>query len=150
MGRVGRKLLADFAAELAGARNHLWNSKRPLVFLMVILQRTGEVTNSGAIRHLLLNQIEHWRKGWTITLVDNTKVEMRCRQRSGEPDTADILKEGRYFEGQVMAGGLREAVRILTNQVGGGPLQLDDINAKTIKLVIDVLWSKHPIVCEPL
>ena len=63
LGRVGRKLLADFAAELAGARNHLWNSKRPLVFLMVILQRTGEVTNSGAIRRLLLCQIEHWRKG---------------------------------------------------------------------------------------
>ena len=83
-------------------------------------------------------------------MADNTRVEMWCRQGSGEPDAADVLKEGRSFEGRVMAGGLREAVRILTNQVGGGPLQLDDIDAKTINLPIDVLWSKNPTAFDPL
>ena len=121
-GRVGRKLLTAFAAEMAGVRKRLWNSERPLVFLMVVLQRTETVPGAGAIRRRLLRRLDMWERGWIVALVDDTEVEMRCRRGTGEAAARDIIREGRAFEGRVTAGKLREAVRILTNQSGGGPL----------------------------
>ena len=49
-------------------------------------------------------------------------MEMRCHRGTREAAAMDIVWEGRAFEGRVTAGKLREAVRILTNQSGGGPL----------------------------
>ena len=111
-GQVGWKLLADFAEELASVRSRLWNSERPFVFLMVVLQRTKEMTGSGAIRHRLLHRMEHWKKGWIVSMVDNTEVEICCRLELGGTAAEDILKERRAFEGRVTAGKLQESVHI--------------------------------------
>ena len=81
--------------------------------------------------------------------MDNFEVEMRCRCGSGTQVARDVLKEGRTFEGRVMAGKLREAVRILANRLGGGPLQLDDLDKKTGLPVINVLRSKYSAGQEP-
>ena len=44
----------------------------------------------------------------------------------------------------VTNGKCREAVRLLTNQTGGGVLNMENIDAKTGKPVEEVLREKHP------
>ena len=80
----------------------------PTSFLMVSLQRTELIKNSGTIRRRLLRQLDFLKREWMFALVDDTT---RIRGSVAE----DVLKEGMAFEGRVTVGNPREAVRVLTN-----------------------------------
>ena len=41
------------------------------------------------------------------------------------------------------------AVRMVTNRGTGGPFRPNDLDSKSVRLVIDVLWDKHPECVVP-
>ena len=82
LGRVGQKWIAVFANEIVGVRHRLWNSKRPLVFLMVVLQRKETVTSAEAINRCLLRHLDLWDHRRNTALTDDTEVEMWCHSGS--------------------------------------------------------------------
>ena len=57
-GKVGRRFVGTFGAEIQGVRDRQWNSERFMFFQTVILQRACHVTASHAIlRQIPCNQM---------------------------------------------------------------------------------------------
>jgi hypothetical protein len=147
-GRVGRRFLAMLTREFKGVRQREWNSERPLIFPMVILQKTEGTTRAQDIRKRLTQRMDLWDKGKYAALVDDTEDELLSRVGSGTRIKDDDAS-ARQFNATVLSGRLRKAVRGLTNRDGGGILQPDDACTKTGRPVLEVLRDKHPAMRDP-
>ena len=124
------------------------NSERFLMLAAVILRREHNVTGAGAIRRRITRRIKLWRDGKIRELVENTvATAIRGQGRSGGVEDDDAFA-GRY-DSMVKGSKCREAVRLLTNRLGGGVLGMEDIDAKTGKPLVEVLRDKHPDLMVP-
>ncbi len=142
-GAVGKEFLALFVDEWNGIRNRTWNSERPLVCLLVILQRADGVKKSSDIRSRIRQRVQLWKEGLFDSLVDDTVTEVTGRTHTNHHRTDEVSK-ARAFNGQVLSGRLRKAVRNLTNRDQGGVMDPHDLCTKTGRPVLEVLQSKHP------
>ena len=145
--KVGRRFLTILVAEFRGARERLWNSERPLVFVATVLQTTPGVRRSKDIRLRLTQRMDLWDQGHFKALVDNTEGEVLSRHPSSRPP--DEEAQARSFNARVLSGRLRSAVRSLTNRSGGGVRQPDDLCSKSGRPVWQVLQEKHPDLRDP-
>ena len=71
-GRVGRRFMYTLAVELTGVRPRHWNTERFIVFKTVILQRSRQVTRSGAIRRRIDCRLDAWESGEFGILAEDT------------------------------------------------------------------------------
>ncbi len=141
-GAVGKEFLELFTTEWRGILERKWNAERPLVCLLVILQRADGVKRSADIRDRIRQRMSLWKESQFGALVEDTEMEVTGRIQ-GPPKT-DPESRARSFNGQVLSGRLRKAVRNLTNRDLGGTLDPTDTCSKTGQPVLDVLREKHP------
>ena len=147
-GAIGRRFVQQLAKEFQGVRERKWNSERPIVFAMVILQKMPGVFQSKEIRKLLQHRMDLWDQGMYVSLVDDA-ANMLSGPR-GSPRERDEETEARAFANTVASGRLRKAVTNLCRPEGGkGVLHPDSICEKEGIPVIDVLRSKHPEMRDP-
>ena len=146
-GVVGCRFVATLAQEFRGVKARTWNSKRPLVFVSVVLQMTPGVKRARDIRKRLGHRMDLWDQGKFTALVDDTETE--CQSQHGTHSEPNEETLSRAFNAKVLSGRLREAVQTLTCRDQGGVLQPDDACTKTGRPVLDVLRSKHPAMRDP-
>ena len=72
---MGNKLLYLLAEEWKGLREGGWNSERPLVFVMVVLQQVEGVTGRQPIIKRINRRMEDWVAGRYKMLVETTYRE---------------------------------------------------------------------------
>ena len=147
-GRVGRRFVQQLAREFLGVRERKWNSERPIVFQMVILQTEQPVRRMKDIRKLLNDRLDLWDQGMYTALANHAATQVqgpRAPRRDRDDET-----EARVFANTVAGGRLRKAVNNLCRPEGGkGILHPDSISEKDGIPVIDVLRSKHPKMRDP-
>jgi hypothetical protein len=113
------------AKELEGIRSRKWNSERFIVFQMVILQRSKNVSKTGDIKRRLSKRMDSWEEGKIDMLVqdsERTALAQLARLR-GEATPAQRAKT---YNRLVLQGKLRTAVRWLIEREKGGVLQPGD------------------------
>jgi hypothetical protein len=112
-GKVGRCFINILASEFSGVQGQTWNSKRPLVFVAVVLQTTPGVKRARDIQKRLTHRMDLWYEGKFTALVDDTETEVQSRHSSHPvPDEEDIA---RAYNKKVLSGRLRPVVRNMTN-----------------------------------
>jgi hypothetical protein len=129
--------------ELKGIRSRKWNSEKFIVFQAVILQRSREVKNAGAIKRRLSNRMDAWEVGKFDMLTQDTE-RTALAQLARVRGTQTPEQRAKTYARLVLQGKLRAAVRWLTEREKGGVLLPSDLDSKTNEPVIDVLRSKHP------
>lgn len=117
--QVGRKFLGALVREFQGVRSREWNSERPLVSVVVVLQRAHGVTQSKEIRALLLARMKMWDERRELSLLGDMEAEA-CLRASFDRPKADDEQKFRAYNNRVLSGNLQAACRTLTNRNGGG------------------------------
>jgi hypothetical protein len=142
-GAVGRRFVRMLTQELLGIKERKWNSEKFIVFSMVILQKSKQVTNSGDIKRRITNRLDSWENGKFDMLVQDThRTAMAQLSKMRGQETEE--QRGKTFSRLVLQGKLRSAVRYLTEREKGGIMLPDEIDEKTGDTVLEVLQSKHP------
>jgi hypothetical protein len=142
-GPVGRRFVRMLTEELKGIKSRKWNSEKFLVFQMVILQRSKEVSGAGNIKRRLTRRMDAWEKGKFDMLVQDTERTALAQLAKARGDSTPEQRAKTYAR-LVLQGKLRAAVRWITEREMGGILQPDERDAKTGDTVLEVLESKHP------
>ena len=117
-GKVGRRFVSIFAAEMEGVRARRWNSERPLIFCAVILAKALGVRRARDIRKRIDRRMDLWEEGRYAGLVTDTEAEGRGREGLAGQRKADEESQARGFHGTVLSGKLRAAVRRATARDG--------------------------------
>jgi hypothetical protein len=142
-GAVGRRFVRILTEELRGIRSRKWNAERFIVFQAVVLQRSREVKNAGAIKRRLSNRMDAWEaEKYDMLTQDTERAALAQLARVRGIQTPE--QRAKTYARLVLQGKLRAAVRWLTEREKGGVLLPDDLDSKTNEPVIDVLRSKHP------
>jgi hypothetical protein len=142
-GAVGKRFVNILVLELEGIRRRQWNSERFLVFQMVVLQRSKEVSGAANIRRRITTRLDAWEASKHDMLVqdaERTALAQLARVRGTETPE----QRAKTFARLVLQGKLRTAVRWVTDREKGGVLFPDDLDKKTGDRVIDALKAKHP------
>ena len=74
-GAVGRHFTSILEAEWRGVLIRSWNSKRPLVFVHVVLKKTLGVRREKEIRATITRRVDLWEKGLYAGLVGDSEAE---------------------------------------------------------------------------
>ena len=114
--------------ELAGARLRLWNSERPLVFVMVVLVKANAKLRFREVRDRLAQRMKWWQEGEFAALVQDAVKECTIRLHGDSAPPSDE-QLARAFNAKVLSGRLRQAVRSVTNRSGGGVLDPESIDS---------------------
>ena len=90
--------------------------------------------------------MDHWTDGQIGALVEDTCGSGKSRgARAGEISEREKEESAAMaYDRKVKAGHIRAAVRQATERGKGGVLSVNSTDAKSRKLVIEVLRDKHP------
>jgi hypothetical protein len=126
-----------------------------IICQVTLLQRSKGVTQTADIRRLLARRIGMWRSGQYEALVEeaercNKELQAMAKSKQGKPMDKDQLA-GKFAK-KVFDGKIRDAVRLIMDQVNGGVLEVtEEITVKGKKgTVKDILEAKHPPAIMPL
>ena len=116
-----------------------------MVFQQLMLQKPHKASESRYVKCLQC-RIESWREGHIYELfresetiqIQIAKWRDTMQRNSGDPDAAMAANFARL----VTNGKLGSALRMLKEELSGGPLQLDEHIGN--ERVCDILKSKHP------
>ena len=61
-GMVGKRFVDLLSFELAGIMKRNWNDEIFLIFQIVILQRTPDITSSSEIRRIISHRLDKWQE----------------------------------------------------------------------------------------
>ena len=129
-GKVGKLFLSRLTIELNGVRERKWNSEKPLLFALIVFQKTTNAKRSGDIRYCLLWRLKSLEEGEYEMLVGDTFTYLSThlqRKRGGDMNRGC----GKIFHNQVLRRDLRGAVRFLTKRSGGGVLERSSTCTRT-------------------
>jgi hypothetical protein len=76
-GKVGRRFVESITTLLDGVQTRKWNAERFLLFQMVVMQRTRDVTRLRDIRKRIMLRMEDWEEGTFDMLVQTTERDMQ-------------------------------------------------------------------------
>ncbi|WP_288993061.1 hypothetical protein, partial [uncultured Marinobacter sp.] len=147
-GKVGHRFLEMITDNIEGVISRKWNSERWIVFQMVILQCSRDVSGAKGIRDRLTRRMNDWRDGNFLALVQETERDMKTYLTSKRNGTT-TEQRAKIFNQKMLRGELRSAVRFLTETEVGSVMNGDDIDEKTGVSVIESLTSKHPEARTP-
>ena len=127
-----------------------WNSKRPLIFIHIVLTNTLGVRRAKDIRARTTRQMDLSEGGLHAGLVGDAEAKGAAREGRAASDRKEEDESvARSYRGTVLSGKLRKAIRWATNREGGGCLLPDDQCNKTGRPVAEVLQEKHPDMRVP-
>ncbi|KAL7502373.1 hypothetical protein ACHAXN_001332 [Cyclotella atomus] len=153
-GKVGKRLITQLANEWAGVREQKWNSKRPIVFCAVVLNRKTDIISASSIRNMIESRLDMWDAGCYNELVEEVCIRGKSgiaggKDHSWKEDGEVSESVAKRYNSMVLDGKIRSAVRFATGRGIGGPLQPTDTCSKAGIPVIEVLRKKHPRIRVP-
>jgi hypothetical protein len=137
-----------------GVIQHCWNSERPLVFQAVILCRVRKISQFHDVKSIIWGWLDAWDAGRYVALVK--EVEEANLDSGGGGRRVDVQHQdnatslARRYNAMVHGGKVHAAVWMVTNRGAGGPHCPHNLDSKSGRPVIDVLWDKHPDCRVPL
>ena len=147
-GRWAHRFLTTLTDLWVGVIQRRWNSERPLVFQAVILRRVRGITRFHDVKPVVWGRLDAWDAGRYVALVK--EVEEANLDSGGGGRRVDVRRQdeatslARRYDAMVLGGKVRAAVRMVTNRGTGGPYRPNDLDSKSGRPVINVLWEKHP------
>ena len=132
---------------MAGVLGRSWKSKRPLVFVHVVL--TFGICRARDIRALITRWVDLWERGLHAGMLGDAETEGAVREgraASGEEGGGESVSQS--YHDTVLLGKLLQAFRRATDKEGGGYLLPDDQCTKT-GTPVAVLCKKHPNMRVP-
>ena len=145
---AGKEFISQLCEEFAGVQERKWNSERPLVFCLAMLQKKPGVTQSSDIQRCLKHRLEEWKAGKHKALVEITERSMLAAMSNSQGGTTQEERLKKYNQ-LMLLGNPRAAVRYLTDREGGGILEPHTSSGKGNQTVEEVLKSKHPETRKP-
>jgi hypothetical protein len=118
-GPIGRRFVRLLTKELEGIKSRKWNSEKFLVYQMVILQRSKEVSGAGSIKRRLSKRMDAWEAGKLSMLVQDTE-QTALAQLAKAQGTLTPEQRAKVYARLVLQGKLRAAVRWITEREKGG------------------------------
>jgi hypothetical protein len=106
------------------------NAEQFIVFQMVMLQQSYEVTGASAIRRIIMRQLDTWRESKFDMVVQSTVRDMGSYLSSKQGGVTGE-QWAKIFHGKMLQGNVWGAVRYLTDREKGVFLLPDDIDKKT-------------------
>ena len=122
-----------------------------MILPQMLLQKPSP--NSKAHEHskCLARHLEMWKAGDILSLLEEGRaIQSRLHVAKPRPSALNQEHTARAFAKLMFHGRVKAALRLITEQSGGGILQLDSCvlgslnNVLTVLTVRDVLLSKHP------
>jgi hypothetical protein len=147
-GAVGRRFVDMLAVLVEGIVSRKWNAEKFIVFQMVILQRSRDVTSAKGIKDRINKRLDGWGRGEFLDLVQDTEREMKAALTSNQKGSTSEQR-AKIFNQKMLRGDVKSAVRYITTREKGGVMTSDDIDEKTGDSVAEVLASKHPEAKTP-
>jgi hypothetical protein len=89
-GAVGRRFIDMLAVILEGLISRKWNAERFIVFQMVVLQRTRDVTRAADIKERITKRLDAWERGEFLSLVQMTERGMQAALTSKRKERLTI------------------------------------------------------------
>ena len=138
---IAKVFLAALTRELHGVRSRTWNSERPMLFALVILQKSPQARHAKDIRRRISQRLSLWNEGRFDALINDIEEDQRNRPRNLKP--ADDMTDIRRFNQCFLSGRTSQAVRNFIDPSDTAVLLPDDpIDESTT--VLDALKTKHP------
>ena len=100
----------------------------------LLLQKPSKTSKSKDHVEALDRRLESWRKGYLLKLFGEAAIQSRLPINNGKRDMATILKR---FKELMQKGNVKGAIKLLTNNMKGGILPLDE-------QTMELLRTKHP------
>ena len=148
-GRVGKRFVRLLTEEFASVLTRDCNSEKPLVFVMVILQKDPMVRKARDIRRRLEQRLDHWEEGDFDLLVSDTLDSLDRNASVGRKRPQNVVDEARAFHSKLISGRLQQAVRHSIDGEPGGVRLPHQKCTKSGKKIVDVLREKHPDMMDP-
>ena len=145
---AGKDFINLLCEEFLGVIERKWNSERPLVFCLAMLQKKPGVTQSSDIQKCLRHRLEEWKADKHKALVENTERLMQSAMSTSQGGTTQEERLKKYNQ-LMLLGNPRAAVRYLTDREGGGVLEPHTPSGKDDQTVEETLKSKHPETRKP-
>ncbi|KAL3826902.1 hypothetical protein ACHAXA_000870, partial [Cyclostephanos tholiformis] len=148
-----RRFLSMLTNLWVGVIQCCWNSEWPLVFQAVILHRVRGITRFHEVKPVIWGWLDAWDMERYIALVKVVKEAKLASSGGGRrvavqrQDNATSL--ACQYDAMVLGGKVLAAVRMVTNRGTGGPYRPTNLDSKSGRPVIDVLWEKHPDCVVP-
>ena len=145
---AGKEFIHQLCEEFNGVLERKWNSERPLVFCLAMLQKKPGITQSSDIQKCLKHRLEEWKSDKHKALVETTERLMLAAMKNSQGGTTqeELLKK---YNQLMLLGNPRSAVRYLTDREGGGVLEPHIPSGKGDQTVEEALKSKHPATRKP-
>jgi hypothetical protein len=120
-----------------------WNSKKFIVFQIVVLQRTRDVRHSRDIRRQISQRMDAWEEGKFTMLVQDTQYTMEANLSFKHEIKSEKQRAKIFHRKKMLWGGIHGAVMYLTEREKGGVLLLGDMDKKSDVEGSKVRESKH-------
>ena len=148
-GKVGKAITKKLADLFEGVQLRKHNSEVPMLFIILILHRVSNITKSGDIRKRLTSQLERWEgdPSQLESMVEEAEHDFKLR-RSKLRGNHTPNKLAKIYDRILSRGGIRSAVRFVTDREGGGVMHPDEIDDSSGKPVHTLLKEKHPNLCH--
>jgi hypothetical protein len=125
-----------------------WNSGRPLVFCLAMLQKKPGITQSSDTQKCLRHRLKEWMADKHKALIETTERLMLDAMSTSQGGTTQEERLKKYNQ-LMLLGNPRAAVRYLTDREGGGVLEPHTPYGKDDQTVEEALQSKHPETRKP-
>jgi hypothetical protein len=145
---AGKDFINQLCEEFLGVTERKWNSERPLVFCLAMLQKKPGITQSSDIQRCLKHRLEEWKAEKYKALVETTERLMQAAMTNSQGGTTQEERLKKYNQ-LMLLGNPRAAVRYLTDREGGGVLEPHTPSGKDDQTVEEALKSKHPETRKP-
>ena len=145
---AGKEFIHQLCEEFNGVLERKWNSERPLVFCLAMLQKKPGITQSSDIQKCLKHRLEEWKSDKHKALVETTERLMLAAMKNSQGGTTQEERLKKYNQ-LMLLGNPRSAVRYLTDREGGGVLEPHIPSGKGDQTVEEALKSKHPATRKP-
>jgi hypothetical protein len=104
VGAVGGWFLHDLTQELFDIRSRKWNSKKFIVFTMVILQKLKQATKAADIKCRICNQMDAWENGkFNMPVQDTHRTAAAQLSKTQREETEE--QRGKTFSRLVLLQG---------------------------------------------
>ena len=145
---AGKDFINQLCEEFLGVTERKWNSERPLVFCLAMLQKKPGITQSSDIQRRLKYRLEEWKAEKYKALLETTERLMQAAMTNSQGGTTQEEQLKKYNQ-LMLLGNPRAAVRYLKDREGGGVLEPHTPSGKDDQTVEEALKSKHPETRKP-
>ena len=146
-GAVGKRFVSMMANLWQDVMDRKCNSEIPILFPTIILRKKYGIYKAKDIKRRITRRLDAWDNQKFDALVQDTIDQ--ARQSIGKNRPIDEMAKARKYNSLLNSGKLKEAVTFATGSLNGSPLNIEDIDVKTGKPVLEVLKSKHPDIHFP-